>query len=103
MYRKLIVLQYSPEVFDELLQMNEQHYKNAGKRLKSGKIAINPTMKRSDRIDKSGNVQGCRYCPLKSICRFEANVHMQQHTREIGQKSAAEILAELKGEATKDE
>ena len=94
---------YSPEVFDELLQMNEQHYKNAGKRLKSGKIAINPTMKRSEGIDKSGNVQGCRYCPLKSICRFEANVHMQQHTREIGQKSAAEILAELKGEATKDE
>ena len=38
---------------------------------------------RSEGIDQSGNVRGCRYCPLKSICRFEANIHMNEHSREI--------------------
>lgn len=89
---------YAEDEFEALLQMNAHHYRSAGERLKSGKIAINPVMKRSDGIDKSGNVKGCRYCPLKAICRFEANIHMNDYSREIGQKSHAEILAELKGD-----
>ncbi|MGO3379931.1 MAG: ATP-dependent nuclease subunit B [Lactococcus cremoris] len=89
---------YNEEEFEQLLKLNEEHYRAAGQRLKNGKIAINPIMKRSEGIDQSGNVRGCRYCPLKSICRFEANIHMNEHSREIGQKSQAEILAELKGE-----
>ena len=89
---------YNQEEFEQLLKLNENHYQHAGQRLKSGQIAINPIMKRSEGIDQTGNVRGCRYCPLKSICRFEANVHMNDHSREIGQKSQAEILAELKGE-----
>ena len=89
---------YNEEEFEQLLKLNEEHYRAAGQRLKKGKIAINPIMKRSEGIDQSGNVRGCRYCPLKSICRFEANIHMNEHSREIGQKSQAEILAELKGE-----
>lgn len=87
---------YTPYEFEKLLIMNEKHYQTAGQRLKEGKIAINPVMRRSEGIDKSGNVQGCRYCPLKSICRFEANIHMGRHTREIGQKTSAEIMEELK-------
>ena len=89
---------YNQEEFEQLLKLNENHYQHAGQRLKSGQIAINPIMKRSEGIDQTGNVRGCRYCPLKSICRFEANVHMNEHSREIGQKSQAEILSELKGE-----
>ena len=87
---------YTEEVFEQLLNINEKHYKEAGNRLRQGQIAINPIMKRSEGIDKSGSVRGCRYCPLKSICRFEANIHMKD-AREIGQKSAADILAEMKG------
>ncbi len=89
---------YNENEFNQLLVLNEQHYHKAGQRLTAGKIAINPVMKSSDGIDKSGNVQGCRYCPLKSICRFEANIHMNNYSREIGKKSRAEIMAELKGE-----
>ncbi len=70
--------------------------KKAGKRLRQGKISINPVMKRSEGINASGNVKGCSFCPLKSICRFEANVHMNEYAREIGLKTSAEIKSELK-------
>ncbi|WP_252899651.1 hypothetical protein [Lactococcus fujiensis] len=53
-------------------------------------------MKRSEGINASGNVKGCSFCPLKSICRFEANVHMNEYAREIGLKTSAEIKSELK-------
>ena len=88
---------YQPEEFEKLLEINRQHYQRAAHRLKEGKIAINPIMQRSEGIDKSGNVRGCRYCPLKSICRFEANVHMNDYTREIGQKTAKKLKEELSG------
>lgn len=86
---------YQASEFANLLRLNEWHYKQAGQWLRQGEVKINPVMKRSEGIDRTGNVQGCRYCPLKSICRFEANVHMRDYTREIGIKSPAEIMAEL--------
>ena len=89
---------YDSQAFENLLKINEQHYQKANHRLKSGKIAINPVMKRSEGIDPSGNVRGCSYCPLKSICRFEANVHMNQYTREIAQKTTQEINQIVRGQ-----
>ncbi len=87
---------YDNDEFNALLKINEQHFKKAGKRLRQGKISINPVMKRSEGINASGNVKGCSFCPLKSICRFEANVHMNEYAREIGLKTSAEIKSELK-------
>ncbi|MFC4651637.1 ATP-dependent nuclease subunit B [Lactococcus nasutitermitis] len=89
---------YNNVEFENLLEINERHYKNAAERLKNGEITINPVMKRSEGMDKMGNVQGCKYCPLKSICRFEANRHMNKYTREISQKSRNEILQEIRTE-----
>ena len=92
---------YSEEEFESLIKLNESHYARAGERLRDGEIAINPVMTKEG-IDKSGNVHGCRYCPLKSICRFEASRHMNDYAREVGQKSRKEILEELKGGPVND-
>ncbi|WP_251712950.1 ATP-dependent nuclease subunit B [Lactococcus ileimucosae] len=92
---------YSEREFESLLKLNKEHYIRAGQRIREGEIAINPVMTKEG-IDKAGNVHGCRYCPLKSICRFEANRHMKDYTREVGQKSRKEILDELKGEKAND-
>ncbi len=92
---------YSQEEFEGLIKLNESHYVRAGERLREGEIAINPVMTKEG-IDKSGNVHGCRYCPLKSICRFEASRHMNEYAREVGQKSRKEILEELKGGPVND-
>lgn len=92
---------YSQEEFEGLIKLNESHYARAGERLREGEIAINPVMTKEG-IDKSGNVHGCRYCPLKSICRFEASRHMNDYAREVGQKSRKEILEELKGGPVND-
>lgn len=87
---------YAENEFEGILALNEQLYRQAGERLRSGKIAINPVMKRTEGINRSGNVLGCRFCPLKSICRFEANTHFKE-AREIGRKTRTEILTSLKG------
>ncbi len=87
---------YNQEEFEQLLKLNENHYQHAGQRLKSGQIAINPIMKRSEGIDQTGNVRGCRYCRLNLFVDLKQMLHMNEHSREIGQKSQAEILAELK-------
>ncbi len=91
---------YNQEEFESLIKLNEEHYVHAGQRIREGEIAINPVMTKEG-IDKSGNVHGCRYCPLKSICRFEANRHMSD-AREIGKKDRKEILEELKGGEAND-
>lgn len=92
---------YSQAELESLLAHNEKNYVQAGQRIQQGEISINPVMTKEG-IDKSGNVHGCRYCPLKSICRFEANRHMTDYAREIGQKNRKEILEELKGECEND-
>ena len=82
---------YTFDEFDKLIDMNEQHYKNAVNTIKSGQININPIAN-----DKQKTVHGCQYCKLKAICRFEANEHFTS-ARIVGQKSAKEIKNELKG------
>ncbi|GBG96884.1 ATP-dependent nuclease subunit B [Lactococcus termiticola] len=81
---------FTEDDLDKLLKMNEGHFEEGARTLKSGEIKINPVREKG-----KPSLSGCQYCKLKSICRIEANRHLKEHSREIKLKSNKEIKAEL--------
>ncbi|GAB2027315.1 PD-(D/E)XK nuclease family protein [Lactovum odontotermitis] len=64
--------QFSDSDIHTLIAYAMRQYTDGISRLKSRQLAVNPVY--TDKDDKY-NVTGCRYCPFKSICRFEATRH----------------------------
>jgi ATP-dependent helicase/nuclease subunit B len=85
--------QFTDSEIQGLIDFAMQQYTDGIARLQSRQLAVNPIY--TDKDDKF-NVTGCRYCPFKSICRFEA-------TRHIGRKinvyeNGSPILSNQKNE-----
>ncbi|MBB5887339.1 ATP-dependent helicase/nuclease subunit B [Lactovum miscens] len=68
--------QFSADDIGALIDFAVHQYSEGISRLQSSQIAVNPIYTDAD---DQYNVTGCRFCPFKSICKFEA-------TRHIGRK-----------------
>lgn len=70
-----------------LMTHNETLYQEAGQKILSGKIEINP-------IVVKHHAKGCQFCQFKSICGFESDSHLSSG-RKVNLKSKEEIRASL--------
>lgn len=78
---------YSDVEITGLMTHNEALYQQAGKKILSGKIDINP-------VTVKHHVKGCQFCQFKSICGFESDLHLTSG-RQVNLKSKEDIRAEL--------
>ncbi|MDR0298974.1 MAG: PD-(D/E)XK nuclease family protein [Streptococcaceae bacterium] len=94
--------QFSNDDINDLIDFAVRQYTDGMARLNSRQLSVNPVYTQSD--DKH-NVTGCRYCPFKSICRFEATRHEGRLINTFADGSpikAADwkkVLAEMKEES----
>ena len=78
---------YSESEISALMTHNETLYQEAGQKILSGKIEINPVVVKH-------YAKGCQFCQFKSICGFEADNHLPSG-RKVNLKSKEEIRASL--------
>ncbi len=74
------------EEFTKLQATAEKVIKQIAKEILDGNIDIKPT------YNKKTKTEACKYCPYKSICRFNPNVNNYVY---IENKTKEEILAEI--------
>lgn len=89
---------YSNDEIGTFIDYTENLYESASKKIKSGKIEINPIAKKSgmEGIDnKKLTVEACQFCQFKSICRFEATRHPNRPRTTLTKE---EVIAQLKEE-----
>lgn len=78
---------YNETEMSALMTHNETLYQEAGQKILSGKIEINP-------IVVKHHAKGCQFCQFKSICGFESDSHLSSG-RKVNLKSKEEIRASL--------
>ncbi|GHU35837.1 ATP-dependent helicase/deoxyribonuclease subunit B [Bacilli bacterium] len=78
---------YSEPEISALMRHNETLYQEAGQKILSGKIEINPVVVKH-------HAKGCQFCQFKSICGFEADLHLPSG-RKVNLKSKEDIRASL--------
>ena len=78
---------YSESEISALMTHNETLYQEAGQKILSGKIEINPVVVKH-------YAKGCQFCQFKSICGFEADNHLPSG-RKVNLKSKEEIRESL--------
>ncbi|MDR1606663.1 MAG: ATP-dependent nuclease subunit B [Streptococcaceae bacterium] len=78
---------YKESEITAMIAHNELLYQQAGQKILSGKININP-------IVVKHHAKGCQFCQFKSICGFEADLHLGSG-RKIHLKSKDDIRNNL--------
>lgn len=79
---------YSEDDLQLLQQHNRENMQQAGNRILSGEIALNPAYKNKTKI-------ACNYCPFRSVCGFDVMLKENQYHR-ITKRKKEDILQELK-------
>lgn len=93
--------QFSSDEMTALIDFAVKQYQDGIKKLQSRQISVNPIY--TDKDDKY-NVTGCRYCPFKSICQFEASRHQGRKINTfadgspISAKDWKKVLEEIKSQ-----
>ena len=80
---------------DVLIKHNRNKFVEAGNKIVSGDITLNPAYQGKERI-------ACRYCPFRSVCDFDVMLKENNYHR-IEQLPKKEIITHLKGNEQGDE
>ncbi len=82
------------EELSALLSHNRLKFQEAGNKILSGKIALNPAYKDKQRI-------ACSYCPFRSVCQFDVMLKENEYHR-IEKMKKEEVFARIKEEDQTD-